>query len=67
MSVAKVTEIIAASDKSFEDAIREGIKRATETLNNVESAWVASQKVNIENGQIKEYRVVMKVTFVLSD
>ncbi len=67
MSVAKVTEIIASSNKSFEDAINKGIKRATETLKNVSGAWVESQKVVIKNDQVSEYRVAMKVTFVLKD
>ena len=67
MSVARVTEIIASSDKSFDDAVENGVKRATETLKNVESAWVQDQKVVIRDGKIAEYRVNMKVTFVLKD
>ena len=67
MSVAKVTEIIASSNKSFEDAIENGIKRASETLKNISGAWVESQKVMINGGKITEYRVAMKVTFVLKD
>lgn len=67
MSVARVTEIIASSPKSFEDALEKGIERASETLKNVEGAWVKDQKVVVSNGKIKEYRVVMKVTFVLND
>ncbi|MEH6725979.1 MAG: dodecin family protein [Hyphomicrobiales bacterium] len=67
MSVARVTEIIASSSKSFEDALEKGIKRASETLKNVEGAWVKEQKVVVSNGKISEYRVVMKVTFVLND
>lgn len=65
MSVARVTEIIASSKKSFEDAVEEGVKRASETLKNVEAAWVKDQKVIIKGGKIAEYRVVLKVTFVL--
>ncbi|MGF1475037.1 MAG: dodecin family protein [Geminicoccaceae bacterium] len=65
MSVARVTEIIASSSTSFEDAVNEGIKRATQTLEGVQGAWVQDQKVTIENGQITEYRVNLKVTFVL--
>lgn len=65
MSVAKVTEIISSSDTSFEDAINQGIERADRTLNNVKGAWVASQKVDIDGGKITQYRVVLKVTFVL--
>jgi len=65
MSVARVTEIIASSKKSFDDAVDKGVERATETLKNVEGAWVKDQKVIIRNGKIAEYRVAMKVTFVL--
>jgi flavin-binding protein dodecin len=65
MSVARVTEIISASDKSFEHAIQEGITRANQTLENIKEAWIASQKVVVENGKIVEYRVIMNVTFVL--
>ena len=65
MSVARVTEIIASSKKGFEDAVEEGVKRASETLKNVEAAWVKDQKVVIKDGKIAEYRVVLKVTFVL--
>lgn len=67
MSVAKVTEISATSTKGFEDAIKAGIARATKTLKNVKGAWVNGQKVEIENGKIKNYRVDLKVTFVLED
>lgn len=67
MSVAKVTEIIASSGKSFEDAIEVGIKRADKTLKNVKSAWVANQQVTVDGGKIKQYRVTLKVTFVLDD
>ena len=67
MSIAKVTEIIASSTTSFEDAVKQGIARASETLKGIQSAWVSDQKVTVTNGQISEYRVVMKVTFVLAD
>ncbi|NUO81352.1 dodecin domain-containing protein [candidate division KSB1 bacterium] len=67
MSVARVTEITASSAKSFEEAIRMGIDRANKTLQNVKGAWIKDQKVVIENGNITEYRVVMKITFVLKD
>ena len=67
MSVAKVTEITSSSTVSFEDAIKQGIARADKTLNNVEGAWVQEQKVVVRNGEIAEYRVNMKVTFVLED
>ena len=67
MSVARVTEIISSSKKSFEDAIDKGIKRAAKTLKNVEGAWVKEQKVILKNGKISEYRVDLKVTFILID
>lgn len=65
MAVAKVTEISAASKKSFEDAIKAGIARADKTLDNVRGAWVSGLKVKCEKGEITEWRVQMKVTFVL--
>ena len=65
MSVARVSEIIASSAKSFDDALAQGVARACETLKNVEGAWIKDQKVVIKGGKIVEYRVVMKVTFVL--
>ena len=67
MSVARVTEIIAASPKSFDDALQVGVARANKTLQNVKSAWIEDEKVVIENGKIIEYRVALKVTFVLKD
>ncbi|HSE43001.1 MAG TPA: dodecin family protein [Acidobacteriota bacterium] len=67
MSVAKVTEITATSKKSFEDAIQSGIKRANKTLKNLTGAWIKSQKIDIANGKITDYRVNLKVTFILSD
>lgn len=67
MSVVKVTEIGAASPKSFEDAIRSGLARAQKTLKNVKSAWIKEQEVVVEDGAVKEFRVFMKVTFVLED
>jgi dodecin len=66
-TVARVTEIIASSKKSFDDAIQVGVKRATKTLKNVAGAWVASQDLVIEKGKIAEYRVRLRVTFVLAD
>lgn len=65
MAVARVTEIISSSPRSFEDAIDQGIARANKTLKNVKGAWVKSQKVEIDKGKIVEYRVTLKVTFVL--
>lgn len=67
MSVARVTEITASSTKSFEDAIHEGVDRANKTLKNLTGAWVKEQKVVITNGKITDYRVTMKVTFILKD
>lgn len=65
MSVAKVIELTATSSKSFEDAIQQGVSRATKTLKNVQGAWIKEQQVNIEDGRISGYRVNMMVTFVL--
>jgi flavin-binding protein dodecin len=65
MSVAKVIEISSESKESFEDAIRQGIARASETVENIRGAWIKEQQVKVENGKITEYRVDMKVTFVL--
>ena len=67
MSVARVTEIISSSTKSFEDATEKGVARATDTLKGVKSAWVKDQKVTVKDGKITEYRVGLKVTFVLND
>jgi flavin-binding protein dodecin len=67
MSVARVTEIISSSTKSFEDAVNQGVKRANKTLRNVRGAWVQDQQVKVSDGKIVEYRVNLKVTFVLED
>lgn len=67
MAVARVTEIIAASEKSFEDAIKQGVERSVKTLKNVQGAWVKEQQVVVSGGRITEYRVNLKVTFVLED
>jgi flavin-binding protein dodecin len=68
MSVAKITEIKVSSPKSFDDAIQEGITRANKTLKNVKSAWVKDFEVTIDNkGQIAEYRILLKITFILED
>ena len=67
MSVAKVSEIIASSKKSFDDAMEVGIKRAKKTIKNMKSAWIKDQYVEIKNGEIDEYRVIMVITFVLED
>ena len=67
MSVARVTEIISSSKKSFDDAVENGVERACKTLKGVTSAWVQDQKVTVKDGKIDEYRVILKVTFVLED
>ncbi|MDX2480109.1 MAG: dodecin family protein [Desulfuromusa sp.] len=67
MPVAKITEISATSKESFDDALNAGIKRANKTLNNVKSVWIKDQQADIENGKIAQYKVLLKVTFVLED
>ncbi|MER9348949.1 MULTISPECIES: dodecin family protein [unclassified Mesorhizobium] len=67
MSVARVTEITSSSNKSFQDAIEQGIARASKTLKNVEGAWIQDQKIVVEDGKIVAYRVNMKVTFILAE
>jgi len=67
MSIAKVTEISASSTSSFEDAIREGIDRASETLHNIRKAWINEQSVVIRDDKIAEWHVNMRITFVLDD
>lgn len=67
MSIAKTSEIVASSSKSFEDAIRSGIKRFSKTIDHVEGAWIKEQKVVVKGDDVTEFRVTMKVTFVLND
>jgi len=67
MSTARVTEIIAASTKSFEDAIKAGVKRANKTLDNITGAYVEDMKVVVTDGEVSEYRVNMKISFILKD
>ena len=67
MSIAKVTEVTASSTVSFEDALKQGIARADKTLKKIEGAWIQEQKVVVRNGEVAEYRVNMKLTFVLED
>jgi flavin-binding protein dodecin len=67
VTVARVTELSATSTVSFEDAIRQGVARATRTLRNVTSAWVKEQRVEIRDAEIREYQVNLLVTFVLDD
>lgn len=67
MTIARITEISASSAKSFDDAIENGIERANKTLKNITSAWVKDQNVMIDGGKITEYRVLLKVTFILEE
>jgi flavin-binding protein dodecin len=67
MTIARITEITSTSSKSFDDAVKTGIERATKTLKNVTGAWVQDQEVTVKNDKISEYRVRLKVTFVLTD
>ncbi len=65
MSVAKIIEIISSSKTSFDDAVRKGVARAAETVNGIEAAWVKDQNVVVENGKVVEFRVALKITFLL--
>ena len=65
MSIARITEISASSSKSFEKAVKNGIRRASETLQNITGAWVESQKITVKDSKIDQYRVMLKITFVL--
>ena len=65
MSVAKTSEISASSSKSFEDAIQKGVSKMSETVKNIEGAWVKEQKVVVKDGDVASYRVTMKVTFIV--
>lgn len=65
MSVARVTEISATSTQSFDDAVKQGVERASQTLRNITSAWVKEQRVAVQNGKIAHYQVNIQVTFVL--
>ena len=67
MSIARVVELTATSEQSFEDAMRKGIARATQTLRNVKSAWIKEQEVEISDGKLVKFKVNMLVTFVLDD
>ncbi|MFO7286033.1 MAG: dodecin family protein [Gammaproteobacteria bacterium] len=67
MAIAKVIELTSASSESFEDAVRKGIERATKTVENIQGAWVQEQQVKVDGNRITEWRVNMKVTFVLKD
>ena len=65
MSIVRTTEISASSAKGFEDAIQKGVKRFSKTIDNIEGVWVKEQKVKVKDGDVSEYRVTMKVSFVL--
>ncbi|CAN5855810.1 dodecin family protein [soil metagenome] len=67
MSVAKVSEISSTSNTSFEDAIQQGISRASKTIRNIRSAWIKEQHVRVKDGRPTEYQVNMMVTFVIDD
>ena len=67
MSVAKVTEIIASSPTSVEDAVREGVKRASKTIKGIQGVWVKDTKATVSDGEITEWRCTLKITFVLND
>lgn len=66
MAIAKIIEISSDSNTSFQDAIEQGIERAEQTLKNVKGAWIAEQKLCVENGRIASYRVIMRISFVLA-
>lgn len=65
MAVAKVVEITASSPTSFEDAVKNGIEKASETLRGIQGAWVSEEKVDVVDGKVTEFRVTLRVTFLL--
>ena len=65
MSVAKVVELTASSPTSFEDAVKNGIEKASETLRNIQGAWVSEEKVDVEDGKISAFRVTLRITFLV--
>lgn len=67
MSIARVTEVKCASKKSFEDAVSKGIERAAKTLQDIKGAWVAEQEVVVEKNKVVEYRVLLKITFIMKE
>jgi dodecin len=67
MSIARVTEISSTSEKSFENAIEEGVLRAAKTLRGIKSAWVKEQEVKVDKDKIVAYKVILKITFILED
>lgn len=66
MSIVKVIELIATSEKSWEDAAKNGVKEASKTIKNIKSAWVSDQKMMIDNNEIKAYRVILKISFEIN-
>jgi flavin-binding protein dodecin len=67
MSIARIVEISSTSDKSFEDAVTQGVARASKTLRGIKNAWVKEQEVRVEEDKIIAYKVILKITFVLED
>jgi flavin-binding protein dodecin len=67
MSIARIVEISSTSDKSFEDAVAEGVARASKTLRGIRSAWIKEQEVQVEKAKIVAYKVILKITFVLEE
>ena len=67
MSIGKVIEVTAQSDKSFEDAIQEGIRRASKSVDGIQSAWIKEQKVDVSEGEVTGYRVDLKITFLVHE
>lgn len=65
MSVAKIVEVSASSPTSFEDAVRAGVEKASESLRNIKGAWVSEEKVDVEDGKVVAFRVTLRISFVL--
>ncbi len=67
MSIARIVEINSTSEKSFENAIEQGIARASKTLRGIKSAWIKEQELQVEGDKIVAYKVILKITFVLEE
>ena len=67
MSIARIVEISSTSDKSFEDAVAQGVTRASKTLRGIKGAWIKEQEVQVKEGKVVGYKVILKITFVLED
>ncbi|MBK8185002.1 MAG: dodecin domain-containing protein [Candidatus Competibacteraceae bacterium] len=65
MAIAKVIEVIAASDISFDDAIKQGIERASDTVSDIQGAWIKDQSIELKDGKISQYKVIMRMTFLV--